>query len=223
MPHKVKIQEIGFITHNVLRIQTQRPADYSFEPGQATEVALDKEGWREKKRPFTFTGLPDDGFLQFTIKVYPGHNGVTDMLQTLEQGDHLLLDDAWGAISYKGPGIFLAGGAGVTPFIAIFRQLAQQNQLEGNKLLFANQRERDIIMQSEFHRWLGKDFINILSDEHSSKFPHGFIDTEFLKEHITDTDAKFYLCGPPPMMKSVQQDLAKLGVSKDQLVTEELS
>nr|WP_321412860.1 flavodoxin reductase [uncultured Allomuricauda sp.] len=223
MPHKVKIQEIGFITHNVLRIQTQRPADYSFEPGQATEVALDKEGWREKKRPFTFTGLPDDGFLQFTIKVYPGHNGVTDMLQTLEQGDHLLLDDAWGAISYKGPGIFLAGGAGVTPFIAIFRQLAQQNQLEGNKLLFANQRERDIIMQSEFHRWLGKDFINILSDEHSSKFPHGFMDTEFLKEHITDTDAKFYLCGPPPMMKSVQQDLAKLGVSKDQLVTEELS
>ena len=223
MPHKVKIQEIGFITHNVLRIQTQRPADYSFEPGQATEVALDKEGWREKKRPFTFTGLPDDGFLQFTIKVYPGHNGVTDMLQTLEQGDHLLLDDAWGAISYKGPGIFLAGGAGVTPFIAIFRQLAQQNQLEGNKLLFANQRERDIIMQSEFHRWLGKDFINILSDEHSSKFPHGFMDTQFLKEHITDTDAKFYLCGPPPMMKSVQQDLAKLGVSKDQLVTEELS
>ena len=223
MPHKVKIQEIGFITHNVLRIQTQRPADYSFEPGQATEVALDKEGWREKKRPFTFTGLPDDGFLQFTIKVYPGHNGVTDMLQTLEQGDHLLLDDAWGAISYKGRGIFLAGGAGVTPFIAIFRQLAQQNQLEGNKLLFANQRERDIIMQSEFHRWLGKDFINILSDEHSSKFPHGFIDTEFLKEHITDTDAKFYLCGPPPMMKSVQQDLAKLGVSKGQLVTEELS
>ncbi|MBW8198346.1 flavodoxin reductase [Flagellimonas abyssi] len=223
MPHKVKIQEIGFITHNVLRIQTQRPADYSFEPGQATEVALDKEGWREKKRPFTFTGLPDDGFLQFTIKVYPNHDGVTDMLQTLEQGDHLLLDDAWGAISYQGPGVFLAGGAGVTPFIAIFRQLAQQNQLEGNKLLFANQRERDIIMQSEFHRWLGKDFINILSDEHSSKFPHGFMDTEFLKEHITDTDAKFYLCGPPPMMKSVQQDLAKLGVSKNQLVTEELS
>ena len=158
MPHKVKIQEIGFITHNVLRIQTQRPADYNFEPGQATEVALDKEGWREEKRPFTFTGLPNDGFLQFTIKVYPDHNGVTDMLQTLEQGDHLLLDDAWGAISYQGPGVFLAGGAGVTPFIAIFRYLAQKNQLEGNRLLFANKRERDIIMQAEFEKWLEEQY-----------------------------------------------------------------
>ena len=223
MPHKVKIQEIGFITHDVLQIQTERPADYTFEPGQATEVALDKEGWRDKKRPFTFTGLPDDGFLQFTIKVYPDHKGVTDMLQTLEQGDHLLLEDVWGAISYQGPGIFLAGGAGVTPFIAIFRDLARKHQLEGNRLLFANKREKDIIMQAEFEKWLGKDFINILSDEQSSKYPHGFIDIQFLKEHITDKDAKFYLCGPPPMMKSVQQDLEELGISKDQMVAEELS
>ena len=192
MPHKVKIQEIGFITHDVLQIQTERPADYHFEPGQATEVALDKEGWRDEKRPFTFTGLPEDGFLQFTIKVYPDHNGVTDTLQTLEQGDHLLLEDVWGAISYQGPGVFLAGGAGVTPFIAIFRHLAELGKLEGNRLLFANKREKDIIMQSQFEKWLGKDFVNILSEEQNSKYAHGMMDTEFLKEHIPDTKAKFY-------------------------------
>ena len=78
-------------------------------------------------------------------------------------------------------------------------------------------------MQAEFEKWLGKDFINILSDEQSNKFPHGHIDTDFLKEHITNKDAKFYLCGPPPMMKSVQKDLENLGISKDQMVAEELS
>ena len=223
MPHKVKIQEIGFITHDVLQIQTERPADYHFEPGQATEVALDKEGWRDEKRPFTFTGLPEDGFLQFTIKVYPDHNGVTDTLQTLEQGDHLLLEDVWGAISYQGPGVFLAGGAGVTPFIAIFRHLAEQGKLEDNRLLFANKREKDIIMQSQFEKWLGKDFVNILSEEQNSKYAHGMMDSEFLKEHIPDTDAKFYLCGPPPMMESVQKDLEALGIDKEQMVAEELS
>jgi hypothetical protein len=223
MSHKVKIQEIGFITHNVLQIQTQKPADYNFTPGQATEVALDKEGWRDEKRPFTFTSLPGDGYLQFTIKVYPKHDGVTDMLQTLEQGDNLLLEDPWGAISFQGPGVFIAGGAGVTPFIAIIKELAQKNELSGIKLLFGNKRERDIILQSQFERWLGKDFINILSDEHSSKFSHGHIDTEFLKEHINSTDGKFYLCGPPPMMKSLQSDLQELGISKGQLVAEDLS
>jgi hypothetical protein len=101
--------------------------------------------------------------------------------------------------------------------------LARKHQLEGNRLLFTNKREKDIIMQAEFEKWLGKDFINILSDEQSSKYPHGFIDIQFLKEHITDKDAKFYLCGPPPMMKSVQQDLEELGISKDQMVAEELS
>ncbi len=223
MSHQVKIQEIGFITHNVLQIQTQRPANFDFTPGQATEVALDKDGWREEKRPFTFTSLPGDGFLQFTIKVYPGHDGVTDMLRTFEQGDDLILEDPWGTISYQGPGVFLAGGAGVTPFIAIIKDLAQKNQLTGNRLLFGNKRERDIILQSQFEKWLGKDFINILSDEHSSKFPHGHIDTAFLKEHVLDMDGKFYLCGPPPMMKSLQSDLNELGVSKNQMVAEELS
>ena len=90
MALKIKIQEIGFITHNVLQIKTDRPSGYNFNPGQACEMSIDQPKWKEKKRPFTFTSLPDDGYLQFTIKVYPDHDGVTGQLQTLEQGDSLL-------------------------------------------------------------------------------------------------------------------------------------
>ncbi len=223
MSYKLRIQDTGFITHNVLQIKTQRPADYHFTPGQATEVAIDKEGWRDKKRPFTFTSLPNDGFLQFTIKVYPDHDGVTDKLQTLEQGDSLLIEDAWGAISYQGPGVFIAGGAGVTPFIAIFKDLAQKGQLKGHQLLFANKRERDIILESDFERWLGKDFINILSEEKSSKHAHGRIDDEFIKEHGTSLDKYFYLCGPPSMMNAVGDALGQLNVPKDKIVSEDFS
>lgn len=221
MAHKITIQEIGFITHNVLQIKTDRPADYSFNPGQACELALDQPKWKDKKRPFTFTSLPDDGFLQFTIKVYPNHDGVTDQLQTLEQGDSLCISDAWGAISYEGPGVFLAGGAGVTPFIAIIKDLAKQGKLKGNKLIFGNQREKDIILKSDFEKWLGKDFVNILSDEHSSNYPYGVIDKQFIKDHIENLDKKFYVCGPPPMMDSVVNALKELGVQKDNIITED--
>ncbi|WP_338039423.1 flavodoxin reductase [Maribacter litopenaei] len=161
--------------------------------------------------------------MEFTIKVYPGHDGVTDQLQTLEIGDSLIIGDSWGAISYKGPGTFIAGGAGVTPFIAILKDLAHSGNLAGNKLLFANQRERDIILQVEFEQWLGKDFINILSDEHSSKFPHGTIDTNFIKKHTDDMDKYFYVCGPPGMMDSVMGDLSELNVPKNKIVTEDFS
>lgn len=223
MAHQVTIQDTGFITHDVLQIKTQRPANYNFTPGQATEVAIDKEGWRDEKRPFTFTSLPNDGFLQFTIKVYPDHDGVTDKLQTLEQGDSLLIEDAWGAISYQGPGVFIAGGAGVTPFIAIFKDLAQKGHLDEHQLLFANKRERDIILESDFERWLGKDFINILSEERSSKHAHGTIDTDFIKEQSTTLDKHFYLCGPPPMMSAVSDALGRLNVSQDKIVSEDFS
>lgn len=80
-----------------------------------------------KKRPFTFTSLNDNSFLEFTIKIYNDHEGVTKQLGLLKTGDKLLIDDVWGAIEYKGPGYFIAGAAGLTPFIAILRDLYQKN------------------------------------------------------------------------------------------------
>ena len=221
MKEKIKIQEIGFITHDVLQIRTTRPADYDFSPGQATEMAIDREGWRDEKSPFTFTSLPGDGFLEFTIKVYPDHNGMTDQLQTLEAGDQLLIGDSWGAITYKGPGLFLAGGAGITPFISIFRNLAKKGQVHEQKVLFANKRERDIIMESEFQSWLGKDFVNILSEEQSSRHPHGYLDAAFIEKNAATLDKFFYVCGPPPMMEQVVESLEQLGVSRSKMVTED--
>jgi predicted ferric reductase len=63
-------------------------------------VAIDKDGLREEKRPFTFTPLPIEDRLEFTIKVYPSHEGMTDAVDDLEVGDALIVGDAWGAISY---------------------------------------------------------------------------------------------------------------------------
>ena len=222
MNHTVSIQDTGFVTHDVLQIKTDRPANFEFTPGQATEVAVLKDGYSNKKRPFTFTSLPSDGFLQFTIKIYPDHNGVTDKIQTLEQGDQLEISDAWGAISYKGPGTFIAGGAGVTPFISIFKDLADRNQLDENKLLFANKRERDIILDSKFNQWLGADFVNILSEEHNPKHAHGRMDKEFLQKNLKDKDKYVYICGPVPMINSVKEDLLEIGVEKDKIITEDL-
>ncbi|HET9430921.1 MAG TPA: FAD-binding oxidoreductase, partial [Chitinophagaceae bacterium] len=122
--HIVQIRSIGSVTHDVLKVKIDKPDNYKFTPGQATEVAINKEGWREQKRPFTFTSLPDEEFLEFTIKTYPSHKGVTNELLSLKPGDELILHDVWGAISYKGEGIFIAGGAGITPFLSIFRFLA---------------------------------------------------------------------------------------------------
>ena len=215
-----KIVSIDKVTHDVLKIVLNKPANYSFTPGQATEVSINKEGWKDEKRPFTFTCLPDDSLLEFTIKTYPDHSGVTNELRSLQPGDELIIRDVWGAITYKGEGLFIAGGAGVTPFIAIFRHLQQQKKIGNNKLIFGNKTKADIIYRQEFRNMLGDNFINILSDEKKEGYAHGMIDRKFLEKHKEASLKKFYVCGPPPMMKAIEGILSEMGVASDAVVVE---
>lgn len=220
--YQVKIKSIEHVTHDVLQIVTEKPENLKFTPGQATEISINRNGWTDEKRPFTFTSLPVDNFLQFTIKTYPSHQGVTNQLLKLNIGDELILHDVFGAIAYKGEGLFIAGGAGVTPFISIFKQLELQNGLRGNKLIFANKTKADIILNREFEKLLGENFINILSEENTVEYAYGLMDEEFLKANITGYSQQFYVCGPPSMMDAVLKQLANLGVAGKAITTEEI-
>ena len=52
MAHTLEIKEIGNVTHDVKCISLERPDGYSFKPGQATEVAIDKEFLSSKIKNF---------------------------------------------------------------------------------------------------------------------------------------------------------------------------
>ena len=218
--HFVKIRSIDYVTHNVLKIVTEKPPMYNFTPGQATEISISKNGWQDKKRPFTFTCLPDDDYLEFTIKTYPPRKGVTNELLQLRANDELILHDVFGAICYKGEGVFIAGGAGVTPFISIFRFLRSTNEVGDNKLIFANKKKVDIILKQEFEDLLGKNFINILSEEKVNGYAYGHITEDFLRTNIPNLEKKIYLCGPDMMMESIEKHLSNLGVEEGEVIKE---
>lgn len=223
MEYRIILKKIELVTHNVLHLIAEKPKGYTFEPGQATELAIDKEGLREEKRPFTFTNLPSDDELEFTIKMYPSHDGVTEQLGNLEVGDTLLIEDAWGAIKYEGKGSFIAGGAGITPFISILKDLNRQGKLNGHQLFFANKTENDIIYKKNLEVWLGAKFHNILSEEEHEAYAYGYIDSDYLISKGMNTSEKVYLCGPPPMMDALQAELYAMDFSKEQIVAEELT
>ena len=220
-PHIVKITSIKHVTHDVLQIVTEKPQQYNFKSGQATEVSINKEGWADEIKPFTFTSLPTDDYLEFTIKTYPSHKSVTNELLQLKKNDCLILHDVFGAISYKAEGLFIAGGAGVTPYISIFRYLQSKNIIGNNKLIFANKTSEDIINEPEFKKLLGANFINILSDEKVEKYAYGQITEDFLKTYITDLTKNVYVCGPPPMMEAIEKFLSNLHVDKNLIIKEE--
>lgn len=220
--HVVKILSAEPVTHDVKRFKVEKPAGYSFIPGQATEVTINKAGWTDKRNPFTFTSLNDWDHLEFTIKIYQDHEeGVTRELGKLNAGDEIILHDVWGAINYKGTGTFIAGGAGITPFIAIFRQLYEDGKAGGNQLFFSNKTAKDIILKDELTKILGDHFINILTQEEGSGYAHQKIDEDYLSSHITDFNQHFYICGPDQMVQDIQKALSNLGASES-VVTVEL-
>src|SRR5450755_4730202 len=159
----VSIIDIFQVTHDVKCFRIEKPAGYQFLPGSATDLSINKPGLEEEIRPFTFTALGTETYLEFTIKRYADHHGVTDRLHQLQRGDELITRDSWGAIEYKGPGYFIAGGAGITPFIAILRDLYRKNQTTGNKLFFSNKTSSDIIYKNELVEILGKQAVFILT------------------------------------------------------------
>jgi ferredoxin-NADP reductase len=218
--HNAKIISIGHITYDVLQIFTERPPGVEFRPGQAVDISINKDGWRNEMRPFTITSIPADDYLQFTIKTYPSRKGVTNELLQLKKKDELILHEVFGAIEYKGEGYFIAGGAGITPFISIFRYLGSKNAIGNNKILFANRTKDDIILKYELNYLLGKNFINILSDEVAEGYEHGLLTENFIKAHIDDLNKFFYLCGPPPMMESVEKILAGFHVNEKFIIKE---
>ena len=216
----LEIKTIEKITPDVLQIRTNKPEGLELRPGQATELFIKKENWKDEGRPFTFTSLPDDSYLEFVIKTYTSHEGVTDKLLDLKGGDKLLQNEVWGNIYFKGEGTFIAGGAGLTPLIAILRDRQRNGDNETNKLIFANKTSKDIILKDELKEMLSDRFINILSDEKTEEFAYGHIDESFLKKHIINLNQKFYVCGPDPMIESVVSDLKALGVENENIIIE---
>src|SRR6056297_1038797 len=101
----VKILSKRFVTHDVKSFLLEKPEGFEFKPGQATMVAINKNGLRGEDRPFTFTSLNGDEALEFTIKGYYDHDGITKKIHSLKSGDELLIGQPWGTINYSGEGV----------------------------------------------------------------------------------------------------------------------
>ena len=219
--HIVKILESSFINHDVKRFITEKPEGYHFIPGQGTDVSINLPEWKDAFRPFTFTSLNSSPYLEFLVKIYDERNGVTCQLGKTNAGAELILKEPFGSIHYKGPGVFIAAGTGITPFLAIFRDLYQRRKLQGSTLILSNKTSQDILHPEELVKMLGYNFINIFTREGVIGFIDRRIDRNYLVDTIRDFSGNFYICGPQLFVKQINGYLLSLGATADTLVFEQ--
>ena len=220
MNHTVTLLMSQFVTHDVKRFIVSKPAGFSIVPGQGVELAINRPGQSEQGRPFTPTGLADDRVLEFTIKAYPAHAGVTQALHQLAPGAELLMSEPFGTIRYQGSGVCIAVVADIMPFLAILLYLSRRGELDGQTLMFSSKTPRDVICEKELRYILGDRCLLTCTGAAAPGYEQRRIDRAFLEEKIQDFKQRFYVCGPPPFMEAVNTALADLGASAESLVFE---
>lgn len=221
MAQSIELLMSAPVTHDTKRFVFTRPANFDFSPGQGVELAIDLPDWRDEPRPFTPTSLPTDRVLEFTIKGYADHDGMTRKLHTLQPGATLTISEPFGTIAYRGRGVFVAGGAGITPFIAILRELAQAGKAAGHSLIFSNKTPADVICQQELLAYLGERCCFTCTAGSVPGYESRRVDKSFLAEKISEFEQNFYVCGPPAFTEAVTKALESLGAKPQNVVFEQ--
>ncbi len=213
--HIVSILDITPVTHDVKRFTLQKPAGYTFVPGQATDVAINLPGWEDQLRPFTFTALNEwdyPGIHHQDIR-RPSSSQRDPPAGQAESPATASSCTTYGApSSTKGEGVFIAGGAGITFCIAIFRQLHKEGKAwQQQTHLFQQNPGRHHPGDANSRAMLGQNFINTLTDEAFPGYDHHRMDEVYLRDKVKDYRQHFYICGPDAMVAALQPIIHKLG------------
>jgi ferredoxin-NADP reductase/nitrite reductase/ring-hydroxylating ferredoxin subunit len=143
------------------------------------------------------------------------------------RGEFILHDD------HSRPAVFLSGGIGVTPFRSMIK-FATDKQLPIKIIMFdSNRNEQNILYKDEFDRWARQNknlkVIYTVTDDESTpnvnwSGERGRINLSMLEKHLSKDEidnAIFYMCGPPGMVKAIQELLQQeLQIPKDRIKVE---
>ncbi|UZR97170.1 flavodoxin reductase [Chondrinema litorale] len=213
MKYTEKIKTIEWLAHNVVRIELPKPAGFEFNVGDAVEIKVaDNE-----PGPFTMTNLPDGDTLEFIIRIYTDHHGKTEALSKLKANDELSFTEPFNTYKPAEGAIFLAGGTGITPFIAIMREMYNAGTLKDSILIFSNKSAMDVFLKEELYEMLGNRYKNVITGDNEDPDYYGNIDEKYLKEHITDVSKPILVCGPPPFNEAMEKNLKKIGVEPENI------
>ena len=190
---------------------------------------IKKHNGKAVKRPYTPSSLPGTtGYFDLTVKRYDT-GSVSKYLHEQKIGDTVLMSGPntgghWvdGMAKHVG---FVAGGTGITPMISIIRWILT-NKLDAELfLIFANKTESDIIFRQEWERAL-QNYPNFHSHHVLEQPPPGWsgsigrITSDILRRHLPPpaSDTCIFLCGPPPMVDSLEVSLKELGYPEQAIV-----
>jgi cytochrome-b5 reductase len=181
-------------------------------------------GGKEIIRSYTPISLSSDvGYFDLLVKSY--ENGLLSKhFSELIPGDYLEFRGPKGKFVYK-PNMctsigMIAGGTGITPMLQIIQAVIQNvDDYTKISLIFANVNEKDILLRETLMALCAQfpdkfDIYFVLNSPPPGwEGGVGFVTQEMIKKRLPSPSShvKILLCGPPPMIKAMENHCRELG------------
>ena len=180
------------------------------KPGQFALISFARSGLGEP-HPFTISSHPGSDEIEFSIK--PLGDFTRRLRDAVEPGDKAHLQGAFGRFSGARPGkrqIWLAGGIGITPFLALAGSL-KEGDSAGIDLFYCVRNRSEAIgldrLEAAARRVPGfRVHLHVSSED-------GRMDAGKLAAKADPKGASFWFCGPVQLRKSLIKGLAAAGKS----------
>jgi predicted ferric reductase len=222
--------DIGGDTH-LLEVAPSGHAGFRFEPGQFAWLISGRTPYSRQQHPITIASSaegPAGGAQEYAIK----HLGdwSREVVPALSPGTRIWVEGPYGGMTIdRLPAqgfVLIAGGIGITPMRSILLTLRDRGDRRPCLLFYAANDFSRVVFREELARLeqeLDLKVVYVL--EHpQGKYAgeRGRIDRALLERHLPAARAHFqYLvCGPNPMMDSVERLLAELGIPDDRVHSE---
>lgn len=227
LPVKKIIQE----TPTVKTYVFDRPAGFTYKAGQYVMI-----GFADKRKidgkinvPMTLSSSPHEDELLITVKRNKEYTGA--LHDEVREGQELLLTGPLGKklcidqFPTKDI-VFLSGGSGVTPFRGILRCALAKKLPYTFTMINANRSYEEIIFREELDYFSKHENVFVMNtlDMCNEGWcgEHGCICPEMIDKYVNvEKDNTYVLCGPPPMVKAMEELLLKRKVHPTRIIKED--
>ncbi len=208
-----------------LRIKLDKPL--GFLPGQYVNVSV--PGTQET-RSYSFSSKPGVEEATFLIRNLEGGVMSSYLADRVASGDRVELTGPMGIFylrEMKRPQLWLAGGTGLAPFLAMLEKVAEDGTDQPIKLYYAVTKAADLVELDRVEQLAEKigcvTVVTILAADDEEHELKGYVTDHLSAQDLNDGEIDAYLCGPPPMVDAVSAHFKTLGVEPAQFFYEKFN
>lgn len=208
------IKELNKLSSEIYQLKLQASDNSSFEflPGQYVNIEVPGTALT---RSYSFSSQPGTTEGEFLIKLVPGGLMSSYLKDLATEGTELNIVTPLGSFYLRDVQrelIFIAGGTGIAPFMAMLEKLKAENNTTPVHLFYGATTGENVVELERlkaFSEIMPLKIFTCTSDEVAEGHDKGFVTQWINKDILGETAYDIYICGPNAMVEAVKSTLQK--------------